>query len=263
MKLQDLQSLIPSLLEISKEVSETIMEYYKSDFEITNKSDDSPVTSADFASNNIIVPFLESLTPDVYILSEEISEIDPSLRLHRDWIWCIDPLDGTKEFIKKNGEFSVNIALIHKGMAVLGVVILPAFNKIFYAVKNEGAYEVLPDGLPKKMEFSALYSQSTVRAMTSISHHNKDTEDILAKRYGYITWIPKGSSLKLIELAESKADIYLKIGKTMEWDIAAPQVILEECGGSIVSYPDHLPLQYNKKDLLNPNFIAVRKGFQM
>jgi len=226
------------------------------------KADKSPVTAADIASNDIILDGLKKLTPEIFILSEESEDLDIPYRVAQEWIWCIDPLDGTKEFIKKNDEFSVNIALIHNGIAKLGIVILPAFNTIYYAIKGKGAYKVGKDGVELSIEKVSKLNNLTIRAMTSRSHHNLVSEEILNKRFEKIEWIPKGSSLKLTELAEGRGDIYLKLGNTMEWDIAAPQVILEETSGKILEYPSMLPLRYNKVDLLNPNFIALRSGME-
>lgn len=254
--------LVPAIVNLSQQVSPIVMSYYKSGFEVMNKSDDSPVTSADLAANDLIVKTLKELTPQILIVSEEEESIPVQERLENDWIWSIDPLDGTKEFIAGNGEFSINIALICKGDPVLGFVILPSFNTFFYAVKNEGAFKVDANGVITRIEFSTPEDDGFVRAITSRSHHNLVIEKLLNEKYEKIEWMPVGSSLKFIQLAEGKADVYLKLGKTMEWDIAAPQLILQESGGTILSYPDLQPIIYNKENLVNPDFIAWRNGFE-
>jgi 3'(2'), 5'-bisphosphate nucleotidase len=255
-------NLVPSLVDLSHSVSNLVMSYYNTGFDVKNKSDDSPVTSADLASNDLIVTTLKELTPEILIVSEEDESIPVQTRLENDWIWSIDPLDGTKEFIAGNGEFSVNIALIFKGDPMLGFVILPSFNTIYYAVKNNGAFKVNSIGITKRVEILTPKSNNIVNAVTSRSHHNLITEKILNEKYGNIVWTPVGSSLKFTHLAEGKADIYLKLGKTMEWDIAAPQLILQESGGSVLSFPNLQPLKYNKEDLINPDFIAWRNHFE-
>jgi 3'(2'), 5'-bisphosphate nucleotidase len=241
-------------------VSRKIMKFYISEVDILVKADKTPVTAADLASNDIILNYLSKLTPEIFILSEENEDLDIPNRLKQAWIWCIDPLDGTKEFIKKNDEFSVNIALIHNGIAKLGIVILPVFDTIYYAIKGKGAYKVDKNGIERPIDKGSNSSSPVIKAMTSRSHHNLMSEEILNKRFEKIEWIPKGSSLKLTEIAEGRGDIYLKLGTTMEWDIAAPQVILEETGGKVLTYPSMSPLRYNKPNMLNPNFIALRSG---
>ena len=249
-------------MELSGQVSKTIMYYYNSNFDISNKDDASPVTPADIAANDMIVTFLAKLTPNIYILSEEHIDAHPDDRVLQEWIWCVDPLDGTKEFIKKNGEFSVNIALIHKGVPKLGIVVLPFFDVVYFAISGNGAFRV-SDGVSVRVGTKGAKSHGPIRVMTSRSHHNSMTEEVLSKHFDQIEWIPKGSSLKFTELAECKGDVYLKLGgTTMEWDIAAPQVILEESGGAVRMFPDGGPLRYNKLDLKNSDFIAVRNGFK-
>ena len=254
-------NLIPELIKLSLEVSEVVMAHYKNGYEIKNKTDESPVTSADLASNELIISRLNELTPSIFIVSEETESTADTVRLNKEWVWCIDPLDGTKEFIAGNGEFSVNIALLHFGNPVLGFVVLPYFNKTYYAVKDKGAFIIDPKGTIRRIDNSIGHTRQVIRAVTSRSHHNPVTKDILNSKYEEINWIPLGSSLKFTELAEGRADVYLKIGKTMEWDIAAPQIILEESGGKILSFPELKSLKYNKKNLENPDFIAWRMSF--
>lgn len=251
---------------IARKSANAIMEIYKRDFHIDYKDDKSPLTEADLKSNEIICSALEKLYPNIPILSEENKEVLFADRKDWQYYWCIDPIDGTKEFIKKNDEFTVNIALIHNCTPVLGVVYAPAIDKMYVAKQGEGAFlngERLPLTQPKK-EFTAVASKS---------HLSKETQkfiDDLKVKYPELITSSKGSSLKLCMVAEGEADIYPRIAPTMEWDTAAAHAIVLEAGKNVYQYsqsmsaPEYLKnnaklkaVGYNKESLLNPYFVVL------
>lgn len=242
------------LLEIAKKAAEAaskrILEIYESaDFSIEAKADNSPLTLADKASHKAIVEKLEKTA--IPILSEEGREIPYSERKDWEYFWMIDPLDGTKEFIKKNGEFTVNIALIHQNAPVLGVVFTPVLNDLFWAVKGEGAFK---NG--KKISVNE-FSLSTpgLKVVASRSHLNEETEQYLAA-LSEPEIVSKGSSLKLLMVADGEADLYPRYAPTMEWDTAAAQIIVEEAGGLVTIKDENTAVRYNKENLLNPHFLV-------
>ncbi|MFW5966016.1 MAG: 3'(2'),5'-bisphosphate nucleotidase CysQ [Persicimonas sp.] len=245
------------VIELAEEAGEAIMEIYRSaDFETTYKEDDSPLTRADLASHRILVEGLEAIEPGLPVLSEESSEISRARRQQWKTFWMIDPLDGTKEFIKQNGEFTVNVALIDDGRPVLGVVHAPDLAATYFAVEDIGAFKRTeeasqPLAVAKQVELP-------VAVVVSRSHLRERDEafiEALRTEYGEATLTPKGSSLKLCLVAEGLADVYPRFGPTMEWDTAAAQCVVEQAGG-LVHTENGDVLAYNKDDLLNPVFIA-------
>ena len=254
---------IEIIKDIALEAGKAILEVYKKDFSVEYKDDKSPLTEADLLSNKIICDALEKLYPDIAILSEENKEVDYEIRKEWDYYWCIDPIDGTKEFIKKNDEFTINIALINKNTPVLGVVYAPALNEIYWAKKGEGAYK---NGkkLPLKINSN---SKDKLYVVASKSHLSKETQDFInALDSKAIEQISKGSSLKLCMVATGEADIYPRLAPTMEWDTAAADAIVREAGKMTYQYSStfnvnnrqlETPLVYNKYDLLNPWFVVV------
>ncbi len=243
-----------NLLEIAKiaaqKASVEILRIYESgDFSIEAKSDQSPLTLADKASHLAIVKELEQT--EIPILSEEGNSIPYEDRNKWDYFWMIDPLDGTKEFIKKNGEFTVNIALIHKNRAILGVVFTPVLNDLFWAIKGGGAFK---NG--KRICSNHFnHSDKGLKVVASRSHLNEETQAYLDELNEPQT-LSKGSSLKLLMIAEGVADLYPRYAPTMEWDTAAAQIIVEEAGGSVTVKGTSEPVTYNKRDLLNPHFLV-------
>jgi 3'(2'), 5'-bisphosphate nucleotidase len=248
--------LARQVVEIARLASDEILKIYHSQvLNIQQKSDDSPVTAADLAANDVINKGLNNLAVKFPIVSEENAEIPYAERSKFEYYWLVDPLDGTKEFIKQNGEFTVNIALIHRKKAVLGVVFVPNTEGGYFAVKGLGGFKLL-----KQMETKLTCSRfkltdKNLRVPISRSHLNAETQALLAELNEPIL-IPKGSALKLVMLAEGLLDYYPRIGFTSEWDTAAPHIILEEAGGQMLHFDTRKPLIYNKKNLLNPNFIA-------
>ncbi|QDG53595.1 3'(2'),5'-bisphosphate nucleotidase CysQ [Persicimonas caeni] len=245
------------VVELAERAGEAIMEIYETaDFETQYKEDESPLTAADLAAHRVLVEGLQKLTPDVPVLSEESKGI--SYEERRDWgdFWLVDPLDGTKEFIKRNGEFTVNVALIRRDEPVMGVVHAPALETSYYAVKELGAFKRTADG-EESIETSREV-QPPLTVVVSRSHLRERDEQFIEQlraRYDEVELSPTGSALKLCLVAEGTADVYPRFGPTMEWDIGAAQCVVEQAGGVVLTEEGE-PLRYNKKQLVNPFFIA-------
>jgi 3'(2'), 5'-bisphosphate nucleotidase len=248
--------LARQVVEIARLASDEILKIYHSQVLNTQlKSDASPVTAADLAANEVINKGLNNLLVRWPIVSEENAEIPYSERSKFRYYWLVDPLDGTKEFIKRNGEFTVNIALIHKKKPILGVVFVPSTEGGYFAVKGLGSFK-LKDNCETKLTCSTFkLTDKGLRIPVSRSHQNAETQALLAALNEPIL-TPKGSALKLVMLAEGLFDYYPRIGLTSEWDTAAPHIILEEAGGQMLQFDSRKPLVYTKKNLLNPNFVA-------
>jgi len=245
----------------SIEASKIIMDFYDKGFKSNIKSDGSPVTEADLAASKIISEIL--LDTDIPILGEETEH--QSFTVRKNWIlnWCVDPLDGTKEYIKRNGEFAVNIALIEKNQPIFGVIAWPAEKKVLFGGKTIGVYITEFDNLNNKDTWVKLSAKDSVNnpLVMTISHSvhsgaSKEYIDELKNDFPNIDFIKKGSALKFFDLAQGIADIYPRFAPTMEWDIAAGQAILEALGGTICDLETGNSLRYNKENLLNPYFIA-------
>jgi len=251
----DLRSLIEPVVVLAEDAGRAILEVYATNFEVQSKADESPLTQADLASNRRIVAGLEDLTPDLPIITEESGL--PNYQVRRNWqrYWLIDPLDGTKEFVNRNGEFTVNIALVDKNRPVLGVVHVPVQNKTYVGCEGVGAE--LRDGdkpaVPIRVNAA---SGSPVRVVGSRSHRGASLDAYLA-RLGKHEMVPMGSSLKFCVVAEGGADLYPRLGPTSEWDTAAAQAVVEQAGGRVVTL-DGKPMTYNaKSDILNPHFFVI------
>ena len=248
------------IVNISVDAGEVILNYYNENVDVIYKDDESPLTKADLASHKIITDSIKKITPDIPILSEE-EFIDWKIRKKWKKYWLIDPLDGTKEFIKKNDEFTVNIALIENNRPILGVIYTPALNELFYSIKNFGSYKILTkkklNTLKEAKRISINKKKSNkVKIVGSRSHSNPILEKWVNKNFNEFDILQKGSSLKFCLIAEGSADIYPRFGPTSEWDIAAGHVILEEAGGKLKSI-DNKEILYNEKEnILNPDFFA-------
>lgn len=246
--------LLNKIEKTAIKAGEAIIEIYNtSDFGVDYKDDDSPLTKADLAAHKVIVKDLKQHTPDVPVLSEESADIPFETRKTWNKYWLVDPLDGTKEFIKKNGEFTVNIALIEDGKPTLSVVYIPVKKISYSAAKGYGAFKAEND----KRESISVLKPARIQPVVvgSRSHLSKDVEDYLQK-LGEHEMISMGSSLKFCLVAEGKADLYPRLGLTSEWDTAAAQCIVEQAGGRVVTL-DNEALKYNTKDsLLNPHFMV-------
>ena len=244
---------IENIKKIALEAGDTIMEIYNKDFTIEYKDDKSPLTEADKRSNEIICSALEKLYPQIPIMSEENKQTEYEIRKNWEYYWCIDPIDGTKEFIKKNGEFTVNIALIHKDTPVLGVVYAPAINNMYSAKKNKGAF-LNGQKLPLKTNENR---KEKLFVVASKSHLSPETQEFIDKLDSkQIEQVSKGSSLKLCMVATGEADIYPRLAPTMEWDTAAADAVVREAGKMTYQYESDNPVIYNKEDLLNPWFVV-------
>ncbi|WP_196139295.1 3'(2'),5'-bisphosphate nucleotidase CysQ [Aliikangiella sp. G2MR2-5] len=255
----DLTKILQQVCEVAINAGKVILPIYQSDnFEVESKQDNTPLTRADLASHHIIIEQLNKLYPSIPCLSEEGKEIQ--IKHRKDWPYCfiIDPLDGTKEFIDKNGEFSVNIALVKKNKPILGVIYAPVKDVLYFAAEDVGAFKRSPEqeSLPiraRQLEQSKRGAQCTV--LMSRRSSQKVIENICRQLDEYEIKMC-GSALKMCLIAEGVADLYPKLGPTCEWDTAAAQVILEQAGGRLVDL--HMkPLLYNTKEsLINPYFIA-------
>jgi len=249
------EKLLKEITALAHRAGEAILGVYASaDFGTTYKEEGSPLTLADKAANDIIVAGLERLTPDVPVLSEE-SKAEPfEVRKSWDRLWIVDPLDGTKEFIKRNGEFTVNIALVDHGSPVLGVVYAPALKATYYGAKGLGAFR-LKDGIVNRIFVSDYSAGGPLRVVASRSHRGEELDGFL-EQVGDYEVLSMGSSLKFCLVAEGSAHIYPRLGPTMEWDTAAAQSVVEAAGGQVVSL-DGEPIRYNREDLLNPSFVVT------
>jgi 3'(2'), 5'-bisphosphate nucleotidase len=237
--------------KIALDAGNTIMEIYNRDFSIEYKDDKSPLTEADLASNEVIIQGLEQY--GIPILSEEGKLIAYDERKEWEYYWCIDPIDGTKEFIKKNGEFTVNIALIHNDAPILGVVYAPALGDMYKAKKGEGSFKN-NEKLPLQTNPDLSEKMSVVASKSHLSEETQAFIDALDTKK--VEQVSKGSSLKLCMVAEGEADIYPRLAPTMEWDTAAADAIVRESGKMTYQFENDLPVVYNKVDLLNPWFVV-------
>lgn len=246
-------SLLEEARRIAFEASDKILTIYQRDFEVTDKADQSPLTEADLASHNHIEHALNQLTPDIPVLSEESAHLPFEERAKWDTYWLVDPLDGTKEFVKRNDEFTVNIALIHHHNPVIGVVVVPPTGVCYSAAEGLGAFKHIRGDTPQAIRSRDLASTPVVTGSRS---HSGDMDSFLEK-LGNHEYRVMGSSLKMCLVAEGEADIYPRLWLTSEWDTAAAHCVINEAGGAITQ-TDMSPLQYNTKDsLLNPYFFAM------
>ena len=255
----DIPSDLPAaLIALAKEAGAAIMDVYESDsrrdFGATTKIDNSPLTEADLRSHELIVAGLNALAPQWPVLSEESADIPFTDRARWTTYWLVDPLDGTKEFVSRNGEFTVNIALIHEHSPVIGVVYVPVLESLYVGGKGRGAFKQIGDGALSPI-IPAVPANTPPRVIGSRSHRGELIDAYLAG-LGVHELVTMGSSLKFCLLAEGRADLYPRLGPTSEWDTAAAQAVVEGAGG-VVCLQDGSPLRYNTKaDVLNPFFFV-------
>ena len=262
---QLLNTAITAALEAGKAILEI---YHSGEFDVEIKGDNSPLTRADTASHNVIMTYLEST--DIPVLSEEGRDI--SYQERKDWkqLWIVDPIDGTKEFIKRNGEFTVNIALIENQKTLIGVIFVPVTGELYFSTKEMGAFKVKVD--LDNFDVKTLISNgnklpleredNTFTIVASRSHMSPETEEYVQKmreKYGAVNLISKGSSLKLCMVAEGTANCYPRFAPTMEWDTAAGQAICEHAGFQVIDWKTKKNMLYNRKELLN-NWFLVKEG---
>jgi 3'(2'), 5'-bisphosphate nucleotidase len=251
---------VEDVIALVDEAGAAILSIYESDdFGTRIKEDKSPLTEADMDSHEVLVEGLRQLTPDIPILSEESEDL--AFEDRRTWnrFWLVDPLDGTKEFIKQNGEFTVNVALIEDGKPVVGIVGVPASDTMYWGIEGVGAFKRLSSGETVKLHVTEPSEARTkTKVVVSRSHVNDATEEYASRvhdRVGDVELMPVGSALKLCMVAEGQAQVYPRLGPTMEWDIAAADCVVRQAGG-VVRTMSKDKLRYNKKDLLNPFFVA-------
>ncbi len=268
--------LLLTALIAARHAGEATLEVYNSDFAVEHKDDKSPLTLADKRSHEIIMNDLSKPThnnPTLPILSEEGRDIPYDERRGWESFWLVDPLDGTKEFIKRNGEFTVNIALMHTNKPVLGVIYVPVTDTFYFAAVSIGAYKltdtkIVTDNMSvdklldksQKLPVSANNKKAPLTIIGSRSHGTKESSEFIERmkeKHGEVEIISAGSSLKFCLVAEGMADVYPRFGPTMEWDTAAGQAIVEQAEGSVIDIQTKEPLGYNKRNLLNPFFIVT------
>lgn len=284
-------SMVPALIAATK-AGEAILEVYHGEIDVSYKEDDSPLTLADKRAHSAIADHLSSdSTSSIPILSEEGKHTPYEERQGWEYYWLVDPLDGTKEFVKRSDEFTVNIALIKKNRPVLGVVFLPAIGSLYFAAEGLGSYKLEDVGaigqlvagageffeeerplkqlieaairLPVQQSFNK--STDQLNLVGSRSHGTEALSEFVEKvkqQYRKVDFVPAGSALKLCLVAEGSADIYPRFGPTMEWDTAAGHCVVEQSGGKVVDMKKKAPLDYNKKDLHNPYFVCIAKHFR-
>ena len=248
------EDLIEHVIAIARKAGAAILEVYKTDFKIYTKNDRSPLTEADKWAHKIIMDGLADINPKLPILSEEGYSIPYHERSNWDAYWLVDPMDGTKEFIKKNDEFTVNIALIEQRHPVFGVVNEPALNKIYWGSNNTGSYKIIKNKNPEKITVKSQIT-SPVQIAVSRSHPNSKMNEFVDQFDDY-NLIPMGSSLKICSVSDGTVHFYPRFGPTMEWDTAASHAIVNGAGGELINIKTNNPLEYNKENLLNPMFIA-------
>ncbi len=252
------------LIEVRKAVADAgaaILEVYADPkrFEVERKDDDSPLTQADLAANRILVARLRELTPSIPILSEESKQAPWSERRHWQDCWVVDPLDGTKEFLKRNDEFTVNVALVREHRPILGVVHAPALQEWYWAVRHEGAWHQKGGKVLERLNAVAHPGDRPWRVVGSRSHNTPEVDAFVA-RLGAAEMVSMGSSLKLCLVAAGRADVYPRLGPTSEWDTCAAQAVVEEAGGQVLDAHTGEPLRYNAREsILNPHFIVCAR----
>jgi 3'(2'), 5'-bisphosphate nucleotidase len=267
----DSKELLKLAITAAFKGGEEILKIYTTDFYVETKSDNTPVTLADKNSGKCISKILAA--SNIPIISEEEEICDYSIRKNWDRVWIVDPLDGTKEYVKRNGEFAVNIALVEKGKPVIGIIYSPVLKDIYFAAANMGSYKItqndnileltkssLPENLlefARKLPLQKLPKNYTIVASRShLSREVNERVDELKKIYGVVDIINVGSSIKQCWVAEGKAHEYPRYGTTMEWDTAAGQCILEESGGQLLDMGTGLPMKYNRENMKNNFFVA-------
>ncbi len=251
---QDIEALLAGVKQVAYEAGRVIMEVYERGFSVEEKPDNTPVTEADLAAHSVIEKGLRALTPDIPILSEECKPRPFNERARWPCYWLVDPLDGTREFIRRNGEFSVNIALIEGHRSVVGTIYGPVVGCLYYAAKGMGAFKKSGIDDVRPIHVRETCPEKVVIA-GSRSHYGEEFKQFISHLHDYDI-LPMGSALKSCLVAEGKADLYARLGPTSEWDTAAAQIIVEEAGG-LITDTRMQPLRYNtREELLNPHFFT-------
>lgn len=254
----NLTELIPSLRKIAQTAADAILEVYhqkEGSQYLQHKGDNSPLTAADLASNRIICQGLKSLPLDCPIISEENHTLPYAERSHWTRCWLVDPLDGTKEFLQRNGEFTINIALIENGRPIVGLIHIPVSGECWWAVQGQGAFKACGHQEQKLKAARFCRHDAGLNIVCSRSHFNGETKHFI-EQFKNPNLVSRGSAIKFLLIADGVAHVYPRLAPTMEWDTAAAHIIVNEAGGRLVRLDDGTPLQYNKPDLLNPFFVA-------
>ena len=257
-------------LEAGQKASAAILEVYAGGFSVEDKADGSPITQADRRSNDILTRALSETS--IPVISEETRIEDYSLRRHWDYFWLVDPLDGTKEFISRNGEFAINIALMHKNEPLLGIIIAPVKGEAWWGIAGEGAFKLQDISQPGIFKEDNLLRESIplkpspgghrISISVSRSHMEEQTMRLIGQireKIGPVDLVEKGSALKFGDLVEGRSDLYIRYSPTWEWDTAAGHALLRARGGELLHITQHKPLEYNKPRLENPGFIAFAR----
>lgn len=251
---------IEQVKRIARAAGAAILEVYGTEFAVDVKSDDSPLTDADRRSNAVILAGLAEMAPDVPVISEETQTLPYEQRRSWEEFWLVDPLDGTKEFVKRNGEFTVNIALVRGTVPVAGVVYQPVGDHLYWAVEGQGAWKSSAGAQAVRLQSGPHYSElDEVVVVASRSHLTNEVREFVASLEGEgkrVEFRSAGSSLKLCLVAEGVADVYPRLGPTMEWDTAAAHAVALEAGRRVVEHGAGEALRYNKENLLNPYFVV-------
>ena len=267
----ELKAYLLTAIQASLTAGSAILQIYDQNFSVEEKSDKSPLTLADKKSHDIILSHLAQ--SGIPVLSEEGKNMDYAHRKDWETFWLVDPLDGTKEFIKKNGEFTVNIALINKNLPVLGVIFVPVQSILYFAAQNLGAYRFniqnvadvenltihdwIQRATPIRIDAEGVRPYTIVGSRSHASAEQESYVKARQRDFPVVEFISAGSSLKFCQVAEGRADEYPRLGTTMEWDTAAGQIIAEQAGARVLAYDAGLPLVYNKEDLKNPWFVVT------
>ena len=247
--------LIEDICHIAENAAARIMEIYSTDFSVWQKTDSSPLTTADMVAHETICDGLTKITPNIPILSEESVNIPYSQRRQWTKYWLVDPLDGTREFIKRNGEFTVNIALIENNLPTIGILWVPASNTCYFSRRGNGAFKITPD--KQKMPLQVKKTEEKKLCIAGSRSHGNTQQTSLLEKLPNAKLTSMGSALKFCLIAEGKVDLYPRFGPTSEWDTAAAQCIVEEAGGSVTDMAFN-PLRYNQKEsLINPSFLVI------
>ncbi len=263
-----MQALLKTAIEASIKAGKEILKIYSTEFKVLSKDDDSPLTMADKNANDVIISYLNPT--GIPVISEENKQADYDERKEWDTCWIVDPLDGTKEFVKRNGEFTVNIALVKSGNPVLGVIYVPVSKELYFTdvdskmarkiiLSSDEEFDVLAI-LNNAKQIKPLSTENKIRVVGSRSHLNDDTKSFIEQlpTEKEIEIVSKGSSLKFCLVAEGAADVYPRFAPTMEWDTAAGQAICQAAGVQVLDQNTNKPLLYNKENLLNPYFLVTK-----
>jgi len=260
------KNFIDGFVKLVEKCNKTILDIYNNDFDVIYKEDESPLTVADKTCNDIICNYLRGLNfyrdLNIGIISEENRNEDYLERKQHNLVWLVDPLDGTKEFVKKNGQFTVNIGLVENGIPVFGIVSIPVTGEIFIGIKGIGSYKLHNGGKTILKIKTKNFKSKNLNVVASASHINTETREFISQ-FDSPNIINTGSSIKLLWVAENKADIYPRIALTSEWDTCAAHAVVKYAGGNVVIHDeskafniDSIEVNYNKENLLNPYFVC-------